>query len=151
VRFTGVEVVVAAGFVPFRALAHRFFCARLICLRADADNVRCPFELGLPKAASAAVNRWTSCCALFSSLLKWPTTPDKFPMVPPRLEIVIDGLRFLGHRIGCCHGDWLLGGVESAAFCDYVAKSSERVCDLTEGASQTPTLIRGLRGLPLTA
>ncbi len=39
VRFTGAEVA-AAGFDPFRACAHRFFCPRLIRLRADADNVR---------------------------------------------------------------------------------------------------------------
>lgn len=78
VRFTGTEAIVfsATGFDPLLAIAHRFFCARLIRLRADADNVRCPSELELPKAAKAAVNRWTSCCALFSSLFKYPTTRD---------------------------------------------------------------------------
>jgi hypothetical protein len=35
---------------PFRMFAHRAFCARLIRLRADADNVRCPFEPELPKS-----------------------------------------------------------------------------------------------------
>ncbi len=70
VRFTGAEAVATAGFDPFRAFAHRFFCARLILLRADADNVRRPFEFELPKAASAAVKRWTSCCALSSSFFK---------------------------------------------------------------------------------
>jgi hypothetical protein len=41
VRFTGAEAVAAIGFCPFRASAHRFFCARLIRLRADADR-ECP-------------------------------------------------------------------------------------------------------------
>ena len=90
VRFTGADAVAAAGFDSFRACAHRFFCARLIRLRADADNVRCLFELELPKAASAALNRLTSCFALLSSFFKCPTTPDNFPIVPPRLEIVPD-------------------------------------------------------------
>jgi hypothetical protein len=57
VRFTGAEAVAATGFDPLRAFAHRFFCARLIRLRASADNVRCPFEPELPNAASAAVKR----------------------------------------------------------------------------------------------
>jgi len=60
VRFAGAEAIATAGCDPFRTFAHRFFCARLILFRADADNVRCPFELELPKAASAAVKRWTS-------------------------------------------------------------------------------------------
>ena len=81
-------VFAAAGCDAFRACAHRFFCAMLILFRADADNVRCPPELA--KAASAAVKRWTSCCALSSSFFKCPTTPDNFPIVPPRLEIVTD-------------------------------------------------------------
>jgi hypothetical protein len=67
VGFAGAEAVTTVGFDPFRACAHRFCCAKLIFLRADADNVRWPFEPALPKAASAAVNRWTSCCALASS------------------------------------------------------------------------------------
>jgi hypothetical protein len=54
VRFTGAETVVfdapTAGCDPFRVLAHRAFCARLIRLRADADRVRRPFEPELPKA-----------------------------------------------------------------------------------------------------
>jgi len=42
VDFTGAGALAfaAAGFDPFRAKAHRFFCARLIRLRADADRVR---------------------------------------------------------------------------------------------------------------
>ena len=39
------------------AFAHRFFCARLIRWRAEADNLRFPLEPALPKTASAAVNR----------------------------------------------------------------------------------------------
>jgi hypothetical protein len=61
VRFTIVMPVdfaaPAAGCDPFRAFAHRRFCAKLIFLRANADTVCRPFELELPKAASAAVNR----------------------------------------------------------------------------------------------
>ncbi len=40
--------------------------------------MRRPFECELPKAVSAAVNRWTSCCALPSSIFNSPTTPDLF-------------------------------------------------------------------------
>jgi hypothetical protein len=84
VRLAEAETVVfaapLAGCDLFRVFAHRFFCARLIRLRADADNVRRPFEFELPKAASAAVNRWTSCRALLSSFFKYPTTPDIFPI-----------------------------------------------------------------------
>jgi hypothetical protein len=70
-----------AGFGPCPfALAHRFFCARLIFLRAEADKVRCPFSLDSPRAVSAALNRWTSCCALFSSFFKCATAPDMFPI-----------------------------------------------------------------------
>jgi hypothetical protein len=83
VRFTGAEVVAAAGFDPFRAFAHRFFCAMLIRFRASVDKVCRPFELELPKAASAAVKRWTSCCALASSFFNCPATPDKFPIGSP--------------------------------------------------------------------
>jgi hypothetical protein len=84
VRFAGAEPVTAfAGFDLFRASAHRFFCARLIRFRAEADNVRRPFEFELSKAASAAVKRWTSCCALLGSFFKCPTTPDKFPIGSP--------------------------------------------------------------------
>ena len=35
---------------PF-AFVHCFFCTMLIRLRAEADNVGCPFALELPKAA----------------------------------------------------------------------------------------------------
>ena len=70
-RLAGADPVTAfAGCDPLRVFAHRAFCARLIRLRADADNIRCPFEPALPKAASAAVKRWTSCCALLSSFFK---------------------------------------------------------------------------------
>jgi hypothetical protein len=90
VRFTIVKPVVfaktAAGCDPFRAFAHRFFCARLMRLRASADRVRPPSECELPKAASAALNRWTSCFALFSSFFKCPTTPDKFPIGSPSTQ-----------------------------------------------------------------
>ena len=87
--------IVRLGFDPFRAIAHRFFCARLIRFRAEADNVRCPFKLELPNAASAAVNRWTSCCALFNSFFNCPATPDKFPLVLPRQGIETYGLGLL--------------------------------------------------------
>ena len=70
VPFAGAVVFAAARFDPLRAFAHRLFCARLMRLRADADNVCRPFEPELPKAASAALNRWTSCCALASSFFK---------------------------------------------------------------------------------
>jgi hypothetical protein len=87
VRFTVAEAVAAAGCDRLRALAHRFFCATLIFLRADADKVRCLFDAELPKAASAAVKRCTSCCALFSSFFKCPTTPDKFTIwFPPSAQ-----------------------------------------------------------------
>ena len=40
-------------------------------------------ETELPKAASAAVNRWTSCCALRVLSSNALTTPDKFPIGSP--------------------------------------------------------------------
>ena len=82
------------GPCPF-ALAHRFFCARLIFLRAEADNVRRPFSLGWPRAESAAVNRWTSCCALFSSFFKCATAPDMFPIGSLLTRFMIDVLRII--------------------------------------------------------
>ena len=61
--------------------AHRAFCAKLILLRAAGDKV-CwrdePFELTLPKAASAASMRWTCFCARSRSFLNCWTTPDRF-------------------------------------------------------------------------
>jgi hypothetical protein len=84
------EAAATTGFDFFRAAAHRFFCAKLIRLRAEADRLRRPFECELPKAASAAVKRWTSCCALPSSFFNSPTTPDIGPIfgVPPRLTMI---------------------------------------------------------------
>jgi hypothetical protein len=41
VRFAGAEPATAfAGCDPFRAFAHRFFCAMLMRLRAEAERVR---------------------------------------------------------------------------------------------------------------
>jgi hypothetical protein len=40
VRFAGAEAVTAAGCDTLRLFAHRAFWARLIFLRASADNVR---------------------------------------------------------------------------------------------------------------
>jgi hypothetical protein len=40
VGFTGTEAVTTVGCDPFRVFAHRFFCAKLIFLRADANRVR---------------------------------------------------------------------------------------------------------------
>ena len=77
-----VGFVTGSGPCPL-ALAHRFFCARLMRLRASADRMRPPFECEFPKAASAALNRWTSCRALFSSFFKCPTAPDRFPIGSP--------------------------------------------------------------------
>ena len=76
----------AAPCVSAAAFAHRAFCARLIFFRAAADRVLRPFELELPKAASAAPNRRTSLCALSSSFFKCRTTPDRFPMNPPSAQ-----------------------------------------------------------------
>jgi hypothetical protein len=79
-----VRVGFVTGFGPCPlALAHRFFCARLMRLRASADRMRPPFECEFPKAASAALYRWTSCRALFSSFFKCPTAPDRFPIGSP--------------------------------------------------------------------
>lgn len=59
VRLAGVGAVVfaapAVACDPFRVAAHRFFCARLMRLRASSDRVRGPFELERPRAASAAL------------------------------------------------------------------------------------------------
>ena len=59
-----------AFFFAALTFAQRALCAAAIFLRAEADNVRRPVELRLSKAASAAVNRLTSFCALSSSFFR---------------------------------------------------------------------------------
>jgi hypothetical protein len=76
IRFLPAVEIVRFGFgaCPF-AFAQRAFCARLILRRPAADIVRdAPFELTLPKAASAASMRWSCCCVCSRSVFNCWTT-----------------------------------------------------------------------------
>ena len=92
VRFTGAEPVTAfGGCDPFRAFAHRLFCAKLIRRRADADKVRRSFDPELPKAASRskALNVLLCSCQFF----QMPYHSGQISLwFPPRQEIVMDRL-----------------------------------------------------------
>jgi hypothetical protein len=89
--------IVRLGFavaLVFEALrfAHRAFCARLIFLRAAADIAGGAFDLDPPYAPTKAVSAAFSADNCFStrsrSSLNFFTTPDRFVMIVPRLEIV---------------------------------------------------------------
>ena len=74
IRFLPTAEIVCFG-LAVRCFAQRAFCARLIFRFPAADIVRdAPFELPLPKAASASSMRWSCFCASSRSFFNCWTT-----------------------------------------------------------------------------
>jgi hypothetical protein len=85
IRLRPAAEIVRFGFAL--CFAQRAFCARLILRRPAADIVRdAPFELTLPRAASAASMRWSCFCTCSRSFFNcWTTTFKWFIGTPAEI------------------------------------------------------------------